>query len=119
MLNSINTFYSPIHDDLIEVLKWFIYVELEPRIGGNLEEHFIWAEIIREDGRKACIYIDKVKDKWKIKATFYKLADYVDSLNNSPMYEYESSQTYENLGHLKETINTSRPLIVSGLLEIK
>ena len=120
LLNSTNTFYHPIPDNLLVVLKWFLYLELEPKFGGNIDESYVWAQISKKDGRKAHIYIDKdtIKDNWRIKAKYYKLADYVDSLNNQPMYEFESSQSFDNLGQLKEMIDNIKPEIVDGLLEI-
>jgi len=75
----------------------------------------------KERWRKAHIYIDKdiIKNNWRIKTKYYKLADYVDSLNNQPMYEFESSQSFDNLGQLKEMIDSIRPEIVDGLLEME
>ncbi len=46
------------------------------------------------------------------------MADYVNSLNSQPMYEFKSSRSYDNLEQLKEMIDSIRPEIVDGLLEI-
>jgi len=118
LLNSTNKFYGALDENLIRILKWFFYLGLDPKEGGDPEEYFIWAQIIKRDGEKICIYLDKIKDKWKIKVKFYKVADYVNSLNSQPMYEFTASYTYDNLKQLKEMIDSMRPEIVEGLLEI-
>ncbi len=120
MLNSINDFWTDIPDSLIKVMSWFFYLGLEPKVGGSIDQgHFLWAQIIKRDGEKICIYLDKLKDKWKIKVKLYKVADYVNSLNNQVMYEFTASYTYDNLQQLKEMIDSIRPEIVDGLLEIE
>lgn len=120
LLNSTNTFYGAVDEQLVEVLKWFCYLGLDPKEGFGVNESFIWAQIGKKDGSKAHIYIDKdkIKDKWKIQVKYYKFAEYINSLNNQPMYEFETNQSFSSLEQLKEMIDSIRPEIVDGLLEI-
>jgi len=52
LLNSTNKFYGAVDESLIRILKWFFYLGLEPKEGGDPEEYFIWAQIIKRDGEK-------------------------------------------------------------------
>lgn len=118
MLNSTNTFHESINERLIEVIKWFVYVGLEPKIGEASGISYLWAQIEKKDGLKINIYIDKIDDKWKIKAQSYKWADYFTFPDEKPIQEWDETTKFNNLGELKEMINKIGPEITDGLLKL-